>query len=144
MSVVLIEPKEIEIEGKTYIISKFPAFEGREICTQYFATAAPKIGDYSKNQEIALKMMAYVAVYDQQGNHVRLMTKEHVNRHISNWENHIKLEGYMMEYNCSFFQNGRISNFFERFAQILKEWDTKISTVFSALSLPKEKPPSTS
>ena len=31
----MIEPKEFEVNGKTFILSKFPAVQGREIVAKY-------------------------------------------------------------------------------------------------------------
>ena len=114
---MLIEPKEAQIvtqsgEKKTYILSKFPAIAGREIVMQYPVSAMPRIGDYGVNQEVMLKLMAFVAVDLPQG-HVALASKTLVDNHVPDWETLAKLEAAMMEYNCSFFQNGKISNFLE-------------------------------
>ena len=112
---MLIQPKEAQIvtqsgETKTYILSKFPAIDGREIVMQYPVSAMPRIGDYGVNQEVMLKLMSFVAVDLPQG-HVALDSKTLVDNHVPDWETLAKLEAAMMEYNCSFFQNGKISNF---------------------------------
>jgi hypothetical protein len=112
----LLEPKEIELTDQAgaphkYIISKFPAFDGREICTQYPLSALPKLGDYKVNEEILLKMMRYVAVPLKQGAPQRLETRELVNNHVKDWELLAKLEMQLMEYNTSFFFEGRASIF---------------------------------
>jgi hypothetical protein len=125
----MIQPKEIEIEGKVYIISKFPAVSGREIIAKYPLSGAPKIGDYKVNEETMLKLMNYVAI-PRSGDllPLQLSTRALVDNHVESWEVLAKIEIAMMEYNCSFFQNGRISTFFEGFAQKLPQWITKILT----------------
>ena len=104
----MIDPKEIEVttqrgELKKFIISKFPAFIGREICTQYPMSALPKLGDYRANEEILLKMMGFVAVPIKDGNPLRLSTRELIDNHVDSWETLAKLELELMQYNCSFF-----------------------------------------
>lgn len=113
----MIQPKEVQIsapsgESKTFIISKFPAIDGREIIAKYPLSGMPKLGDYAVNEETMLKLMAFVAVPvgDTQ---VSLTTKTLVNQHAGDWETLAKVEIAMMEYNCSFFQNGKISGFFD-------------------------------
>ena len=113
----MIQPKEVQIDGKTFIISKFPAIGGREIISQYMPSAMPKIGDYRLNEELMLKLMCYVAIPRDNGAvPLQLSTKDLVNNHVTSdfpYETCLKIEKAMMEYNCSFFQNGRISTFFE-------------------------------
>ena len=117
----LLEPKEVEIDlpdgtKKTYILSKFPAIQGREIVCKYPLSGMPKLGDYQVNEETMLKLMGFVAVPHGDGV-LRLSTKELVNNHVKSWETLAKLEIGMMEYNCSFFGNGRGSNFLSGLAQ---------------------------
>ena len=144
----LLEPKTVDIElpnggNKTFILSKFPAIAGREIITQYPLTAAPKIGDYKANEELMVKIMAYVAVVLENGNEQRLITRTLIDQHIPSWETLAKVEIGMIEYNCSFFGNGRAANFFQDIAQKALPLISKMLTGLSEQSLPKEKPPST-
>ena len=48
----LLEPKEIEVDKKMFIISKFPAFTGREIVLQYAKIHAFNSNDADKMKEI--------------------------------------------------------------------------------------------
>jgi len=133
----LIEPKEIDIDGKKFIISKFPAVQGREIIANYPLTGMPK-----KNEEIMLKLMSYVAVPLESG-HMTLGNEKAINSQISSWEILMKLEIEMMEYNCSFFQRGQILNLLKSFAQNIVQPNSKTSTDSSELLSPLIKPPST-
>ena len=117
----LLEPKEIDVllpDGTTkqYVISKFPAIAGREIVCKYPLSGMPKLGDYAVNEETMLKLMAYVAVPTDNGL-LRLSTRALVDNHIASWETLGKLEVAMLEYNCSFFGNGRASTFLDGIAQ---------------------------
>lgn len=113
----MLEEKEITVTTqagveKTFIISKFPAIAGREIICKYPMSSLPKIGDYAVNEETMLKLMGYVAVKTDAGN-LQLKTKDLIDNHVPDWETLSKIEIEMMSYNCSFFQNGKISGFFE-------------------------------
>ena len=139
----MIEPKAVSIDGKDFILSKFPAIAGREIIAKYPLSGIPKIGDYQLNEETMLKLMSYVAVNINDAP-VSLSSRGLVDNHAGNWETLAKIEVSMMEYNCSFFRDGRISNFFDDFAQKLPLWISKMWTVLSEQLLQKEKPHSTS
>jgi hypothetical protein len=143
----MLQPKEVEIEcqdgtKKAYVISKFPAIAGREIITQYPLSAIPKIGDYGTNESLMLKIMSYVAVRTSSGGEQRLITRELVDNHVPDYECLIRLEAAMVEYNCSFFANGRASTFFELIASKGQALLTKTLTDLSEQSLRKTKQPS--
>lgn len=139
----MIEEKNITIEGKEFIISKFPAVAGREIMAKYPLSGLPKIGDYKVNEETMLKLMSYVQIESTPGVKQALSRRELVDNHVSSWELLAKVEMAMLEYNCTFFQNGRLSTFFDDIAQKLPQWISKILTGFSAQSSQMEKPPGT-
>lgn len=144
---MLIEPKEAQIvtqkgETKTYILSKFPAIAGREIVMQYPVSAMPRIGDYGVNQEVMLKLMAFVAVDMPQG-HLALNSKTLVDNHVPDWETLAKLEAAMMEYNCSFFQNGKISSLLEGIEAKAQALISSMLMDLSAQSSVQAKPQST-
>lgn len=114
---MMLEPieKEFPLEDggtKTFVLSKFPAILGREIVTQYPLSASPKIGEYSTNEALMLKLMSCVAVKTDSG-HLMLSTKELVNNHVPDFETLLKIEWAMMEYNCSFFRNGGALRFLD-------------------------------
>lgn len=136
----MIQPKELEIGGKTFIISKFPAIAGREIVAKYPTSGMPKIGDYATNEETMLKLMCYVGV-KQPNNAPPLMltTRALIDNHLGDWETLAKVEMAMMEYNCSFFRDGRISTFLNDIMQNLPAWAIKISTALSQQSSPTAK-----
>jgi len=109
----LIEPKELVVRTqsgaeKTFIISKIPYMSGgREVCTQFITTAAPKIGDYKTNEELALKLFSFVAVKTDVGQ-IRLTTRDLVNNHIPDFQTGVRLEKEMLEYNFGFFDLEKI------------------------------------
>ena len=117
----MIEPKEISVltQGgveKVFILSKFPAIQGREIIAKYPLSAMPKLGDYAVNEETMLKLMAFVAVPTENGT-LALTTRGLVDNHFPDWETLARIEMAMMEYNCSFFKGGMVSTFLERITE---------------------------
>lgn len=142
----MIEPKPIEIEGKTFILSKFPAIQGREIVAKYPLSAMPKLGDYAVNEETMLKLMAFVGVPREQPELAPLMlsTRGLINNHCKSWEVLAQLEMAMLEYNCSFFGNGKGSTFLEAITQKAQQFLIKTLTDLSPPSSQKSKPRSTS
>jgi len=128
----LIQPKTLtitDIDGgdHEFVVSKLPATVAREVVAVYPFSAMPKIGDYAENEKIMLKMMKYVA--KQLGdNQQRLVTRALIDNHCPDWEVLAKLEMAMIEYNTSFFANGRVSHKLERFGEIVQQSVIKILT----------------
>lgn len=139
----MLQPLDKEIDGKVFVLSKFPAVAGREIVAKYPLSGMPKLGDYKVNEETMLKLMAYVAVRLDNGTTLQLSTRALVDNHVPSWETLAKVEWAMMEYNCSFFGNGRASTFFEGIAQRLPSMITSILTDLSLQLSAKSKQPST-
>jgi hypothetical protein len=137
----MIEPKEIEIDGRKFILSKFTATAGLEIVPRYISSALPKIGDYNINKEMRDKIMCFVGVKsNEHASPLMLTTVALIDNHTGNWETLLKLITAMMEYNCSFFLTGRISTFFQDIAQNIPEWISKILIRLSQQSSQMEKP----
>ena len=124
----LLQPKEIEINGKTYRISKFPATVGREIIAKYPVSNMPKIGDYQVSEEIMVKLMSFVEVIAGDRS-IRLMTRELINNHVPDWEALAQLEWEMLQYNCSFLTDGKSLSFLEKLAHLAEQ---KISEMLTA------------
>lgn len=145
----MIEPKEIEVTDQTgkvrrFILSKFPAVQGREIVAKYPLSAMPKLGDYEVNEATMLKLMSFVGVPRDDGTTMQLTTRALVDNHCGDWETLARVEIAMMEYNVSFFGNGKGSTLLEAIARKAQQLITKTLTDLSAQSSPKAKRPSTS
>lgn len=140
----MLHPLEKEIDGKTFVLSKFPAVAGREIVAKYPLSGMPKLGDYKVNEETMLKLMAFVGVQLDNGTVLQLSTRALVDNHVPGWETLAKIEWAMLEYNCSFFGNGRALTFFDGIAQKLPSMITSILTDLSQQLSAKNKPRSTS
>lgn len=115
---MLIEPKEIvinfeDVEYK-FNISKLPATVAREVISKYPISNMPKVGDYKVSEETMLKLISYTErVYEDRVQ--PLTSKSLIDNHVPSWEILVKLEAYMLDYNCSFFDIGKVLN-------SLKEW----------------------
>lgn len=135
-----LDPKQIEIDGCSFIISKFPAVEGREIFAKYTSSNIPKVGQYEASEAIMLKMMSYVQRVPADGSDpVRLQTKVLVNNHVPNWEILAKLEWQMLKYNFSFFQNGKASDFLKNVGALARSEASKMLTDLLGKSLQAAK-----
>lgn len=148
MATVQIQPKEITVktqagDERKYIISKFPAVQGREIVAKYPLSAMPKLGDYKVNEETMLILMGYVGVnLEGRDTPLLLSTKALVDNHVPDWETLARIEFAMMEYNVSFFGNGRASTFFEGIARKLQVLTSKTLTDLLAQLSQANKQPS--
>lgn len=140
----MIDPKEITVEtqrgeSRVYVLSKFPAVQGREIIAKYPLSAMPKLGDYQVNEETMLKLMTFVAVPQDGREPLRLITRALVDNHVPDWETLARIEFAMMEYNVSFFGNGKGSTFLEAITRKAQAFLTKTLTDLSGQLSPKEK-----
>ena len=120
----LIQPEEVTFEDmdgtpRTYVISKLPATLAREVITQYPISAAPKIGDYKRNEELMLKMFHYAGVpaIGVNGQPLLFTTRALIDNHVPDFETLIRLEMAMLEKNCAFFKRGGASNFLKGLAE---------------------------
>lgn len=114
----MIQPKEITIktqagDEKVFIISKFPATVGREIICKYPLSGLPKLGEYSVNEETMVKCLSHASAITEAGTELPLKNKAFIDNHVPDWETLVRLEFALLEYNCSFFQAGKISSFLD-------------------------------
>lgn len=143
----LIDPSELVLEDDkgtphTYVLSKFPAVQGREIIAKYPTSALPKIGDYAVSEEVMLKLMSFVAAVSN-GTQVRLTTQALVDNHVPSWEMLAKIEMAMMEKNCSFFRKGTLYASLADVAQKSLQKISEMLTQLSAQSSAQGRPPTT-
>ena len=139
----MIDPKKIELGGKTYILSKFPATVGRKIITQYVVTGLPKMGDYGENEKLMQLLMSYVAVELESGP-LMLSNQALIDNHVKDWESLVEIELMMMDHNSNFFRDGRAATFLNGIAQNIKQWISQTLMDSSVRSSPASSPPLTS
>ena len=139
---MLRDPKPVTINGHDYKVHKFFALAGREIVATYPVANLPKLGDYKASEDALLKLMAHVTVDIGNGNELPLNTRALIDSHVPDWEVLAKLEMATLEYNVSFFGQGRPSAFLEGLAAKLPQLITLIQTALSQQSSEAEKQPS--
>ena len=138
---MLLEQKDIEIDAKQFVISKFPAMAGYEIVTQFPISAVPKLGDFATHKELIYKIMCYVGVKIEGNPAILTLTTEAlINNHTNNWETLSKLIMAMMEYNVSFLANGKISGFLDSIMESLPTFLSKILMSSQEQSSAKDTP----
>ena len=146
---VMVKQKKIEIDTedgvKTYILHKIPYMAGgREVCTQFIPTGLPKVGDYAKNEALALIIFAHVDVITDAGTPLRLSTKDLVGNHVPDFQTGVKIEKEMLEFNFGFFDTGKIYASLKNLAQQHQAKILPILMEFVGQLSQKEKPPSKS
>ncbi len=143
---MLIEPKTITLPtrsgDKSYVIGKYPAIAGREIVAKYPVANMPKLGEYGVSEETMLKLMGFVGVETAPGQVQLLTSRNLVDNHVPDWETLARLEWASLEYNCSFFGDGRASDFFANFGAKAPAWISQMLTALSAQSSGVGKQPS--
>ncbi len=112
----LIKPKEIAVKDsdgdeKTFIISKIPAVDAREVLSKYPTANIPKVGEYRTSEDAMLLMLKYVAVPIEGREPIKLTSKALINNHVVDGEQLMRLELEMLQYNTSFFGKGGNSDF---------------------------------
>lgn len=130
----MINPETIEIEGKDgekrqFIISDIPYMSGgREICSQFVSSAAPRIGDYKLNEELSRKMFCYIGV-DVGGQTLPLKTADLINNYVPDFQTGVKLEAAMIEKNLGFSVAGKIQEYQQKCIAGLPALITKMATL---------------
>ena len=141
----MIQPKTYTVEdqqGKshTYIIGKIPYMDGgREVCSQYITTAAPKLGDYCRNEELAKKIFKHVAVVLEDGTERPLSTDALINNHIPDFATGLKVEGAALEHNVGFSILGKLQEYQAEWAGTFQDLITKILTQLRPQSSPPKR-----
>ena len=140
----LLEPKEVEITDKVknvtkvFILSKIPAFQARTIMLQYVPVQLLNINkDEEKVKAMILKLMSYVAVKEQD-RIIRLETETLIDNHCPSFETVVELEALMIDYNTSFFKDGKTLTFLQRLESLATEKITGILTLLSDRLLQKK------
>lgn len=140
----LIKPKEIAVKDsdgdeKTFIISKIPAVDAREVLSKYPTANIPKVGEYCTSEDAMMLMLRYVAAPIEGREPIRLTSKALINNHVVDGEQLMRLELEMLQYNTSFFGKGGNSDFLG--GLIRKYLPLIIQT--AAASLPQSSKPGT-
>jgi hypothetical protein len=144
----LINPKEITLfdrQGKerTYIISEIDCWTSQEIVARYAGSMLPKVGDFEITEQMAQKIMGYVAIPQKDKPPLRLQTVELIKNHVPDLRTLSALQIEMARYNWDFFLPEDLSSFWGRIKMVVTTWITEIMTDSLRQSSQAEKPLST-
>lgn len=125
----LLEPKEIEINGHKFIISKMPCTVAQEVIFNLPNGLIPIISDFKKAEEQAFKMLSYCErVYTDGRGSIPLISKAIIDNHVNDFDTLRKLEWECLQYNFSFFMDGRALNFLNEGISLAKSSLSEILT----------------
>ena len=139
-SMVLLSPKEVNINGNKFLISKMPCMTAQEVIVRIPAGILPLINQYTISEEMVVKMLSCCQrIYDDKPN-VPLISKEIINNHVPDFDTLIQLENECLKYNFDFFNQGKVLTFL---AQGLSLAESRLSAILTDLLdklLQAEKP----
>ncbi len=136
---MLIEPKDVQIDGKTFVISKLPATVAVEIMMRSAGNAIPKAGDFATIEAMMLKTMCYVAIKRAGIPDLTLSSRELIDNHCPNWTTYMKVLEGMRGYNNLFLIQENLLTFLER---IIATLPAKIRSILTPESQPLSTPSS--
>lgn len=123
----LLEPKEVEIDGQKFLISKMPCTVGQKVLVNLPQGFIPIFSEFTKYEQYIYEMLSYCQrVYDDKDN-VPLTTKAIIDNHVNSVETLLKLEWHCIEHNYGFFApervapllNGKLSKYHFNLTEIL-------------------------
>lgn len=126
-----LQPKEIQVNGKTFVIHKLPATVAIEVMARGVAGAIPKTGDFAVVEEMMIKTMGYVAIRKPGVPDLFITSKELIDNQCVDYKTYLSVLEAIREYNDLFFIAGSLSNFYENTIMTLP---AKIMKMFIHLS----------
>lgn len=98
--------EELQLNGKTYVIRKFGAISGRAIVAQYPLTMILQNKEYTRNEEVMMRLMSFVDVVLSDGSHQPLTTRALIDNHVADWADLISIELASLKFNAPQFFDG--------------------------------------
>jgi hypothetical protein len=133
-----LETKVIEINGKTFVLSKIPATVAVEIMAKGGIAVTLQRGEYNMMEAMMIKSMNYVAIRRPGIPDLLLSSRELIDNHCVDYKTYLAVLEALREYNEGFFIQGSLSSFCENHIQTLPG---KIIEMLSR-SLPRSVTPS--
>ena len=139
----LLKPKDLElvdIDGvkHRYRLGRIPYMDdGREICSQFVVTAAPKLGNYAENKRLSHILFKYVAVITDENTELLLSTPALINNHVPDFQTGMKIEGEMIQHNLGFSLAGILQKYQQEWKQAAPQFIAEILTALRDSSLLK-------
>jgi len=104
----VLEPKEISIGDKKYIIHKFPAWQGVMLVGKIPFALNFESPDEEGRRKVWAEVFTYIAVpMPAGGSPLFLTTQELINNHVKGWSEMLKLMKAVAEYNEGFLDDGK-------------------------------------
>ena len=138
-----ISPKEIQVDGKTFVIHKLPATVAVEVMMRSAGNAIPKAGDFAVVEEMMLKTMGYASIRRKDLPDLQLNSRELIDNHCVDYKTYLKVLEEVRSYSQLFGVAGNLLDFFERVIQMLPAKIRSMLTQESPVSSTPSSQPST-
>ena len=104
----MLEPKEISIGDKKYIIHKFPAWQGVHLAGKMPFAVDFEGADEEGRKKVWAEVFTYIAVpMPNGGSPLFLTTQDLINNHVKGWPEMLELFTTVSEYNRGFLAVGK-------------------------------------
>lgn len=110
----LLEPKNLEINGYKFIISKMPCTVAQEVIFKLPTGLVPLLSQFSQAEEMAFRMLSYCERVYPDGRSVPLISKEIIDNHVPDIKTLFMLEQECITYNYDFFAQGKVLDFLNK------------------------------
>ncbi len=105
---ILLNPKDVEINGFKFIISQMPCTVAQEVAFKLPPGLIPIMGNFTQAEEMYVKMLSFCErVYDD-GRHIKLINKDIIDNHVPDFQTLLLLEREVIEYNYGFFDTEKL------------------------------------
>lgn len=104
----MLEPKEITVDNKKYLIHKFPAMQGILLVGRVPNAMAITLENLEESKSVWNEVFSYVAVPIAHSNNAPLFltTDELINNHVRGWKQMTEIFREIMRYNDGFLPGG--------------------------------------
>ena len=138
-----IEPKEIQVNGKTFVIHKLPATVAVEVMARSIGNMVPKAGEFEIVEAMMIKTMSYASVRRPGLDDLPLNSREMIDNHCVDHKTYLAVLEEVRQYSCLFGVAGSILTFCENVIAMLPAKIRSMLTLESPVSLTPSSPPST-
>lgn len=112
---MLLNPKEVEINGCKFIISKMPCTVAQQVIFKLPSGLLPLLSQFSQAEEQIFKVLSYCErVYTDGRPNVPLISQAIIDNHVPDFETLMKLEYECLQYNYDFFEQGKVLTFLNK------------------------------
>ena len=119
----MLEPKEILLNGKTYVLHKMETKPGLDAYLRF-----THIESRDEREELIALLMKWVTVKLENGTETALSSDALINNHVPDVQTLLKLEEEMLAYNFDFFGRGEISSSLEWTEKVARTQNTEMLT----------------